>query len=255
MDRKPSNPETDSWIDDRMASLDPAPGWNPDAGRALERLTQPATQPASQWMRLGMTGTILATTVFVLVMLPWQKLWTPEPVATPQTTVAAGQDPVPPPAPSPAQSPAPPQTETVKAEEKPVPEAKPQDALLDLPEREEDLLAYLQALAEKRGIATQQAPQAPPAGVVGVTPPEIAHQVLPEYSDEARKAKITGSVEVLILVRTDGTVQFEKVLKSLGYGLDEKAIEAIKQWRFKPGTKDGKPVDVMISVSLNFGLK
>jgi TonB family protein len=248
-----------------MASLDPAPGWNPDAGRALERLTQPATRPASQWMRLGMTATILGTTVFVLVLLPWQKLWTPEPVATPQTTVAAVQDPAPPPAPSPAQSPAPPQTETVKSLEKPAPEAKQQDALLDLPENKEDLLKYLETLAQSRKaegrfdrieesyrIRPAAAPQGP---LDGVTQPTIAHQVLPEYTDEARKAKITGSVELLIRVRTDGTVQFEKVLKSLGYGLDERAIEAIKQWRFNPGTKDGKPVGVMTSVSLNFDLR
>jgi protein TonB len=250
MDRKPSNPETNSWVDDRMASLDPVPGWNPDAGRAMERLTQPATQPAP-WMRLGMTATILATTVFVLVLLPWQKLWMPEKATTPKVTVAAVQDPAPPP----ASSPAPPQTETVKPLEKPAPEAIPQDVLLDPPENEEELFKYLQSLAEKRGIATQQAPPVPPAGVAGVTPPEIAHKVLPVYTDEARQAKITGYVELQIVVRADGSVQFEKVTKSLGHGLDESAIEAIKQWRFNPGTRDGKPLDVITRVNLNFGLK
>jgi periplasmic protein TonB len=89
----------------------------------------------------------------------------------------------------------------------------------------------------------------------GVSEPRILSQVQPEYSDDARKARMQGTVELLIIVRADGTVQFDSVRKSLGYGLDQKAIEAVKQWKFMPGRKDGRPVPVYVSVLVNFSLR
>jgi TonB family protein len=242
MDRKPFNPESDSWVDDRMASLDPAPGWNPEAGRALERLTQPVTPP-SPWIRLGMTATILATTVFVLVLLPWQKLWTPGPATTLKTTVAAVQEPAPPPAPAPA----PQQTETVKPAEKPAPEAKTQDAS----RAEAELRTYLETLAWSRGAAAQAESAAP----TGITQPTVLNKVIPEYTEEARQAKITGVVELIVTVQTDGSVQFESFKKTLGYGLDEKAREAVEKWTFTPGKKNGVPVATTVGLTISFGLK
>jgi TonB family protein len=260
MDRKPSNPETDSWITDRMASLDPAPGWNPDAEKALSRLTQPANPQASQWMRLGMTATILATTVFVLVLLPWQKLWTPEKATTTaKETVAGGQDP------APAQSPAPPQTESAKPAEKPAPEAEQQDALPDLPNNHEELRKYPETLAQSpktEGTFDRldefykiQAAPAPRARQAGGTEPKIVSQVLPEYTDEARQAKVTGRVDLVITIRTDGSVQFESVKNGLGYGLDEKAREAVEKWKFTPGQKDGVPVPTTVEITVTFSLR
>jgi len=88
-----------------------------------------------------------------------------------------------------------------------------------------------------------------------VSEPRLRNQVPPEYSDDARKARIEGTVELLVVVRPDGTVQFDRVQKSLGFGLDQKAIEAVKQWTFIPARRDGRAVPVWISVIVNFSIR
>lgn len=262
MDHKPSNPDKNSWVDDRMGSLDPSPDWNPDADRALDRLTQRKPSSSPQWMRVAMTATILATTVFVLVLLPWHRLWTPKAEA-PLATVAAqtGTTPSTPPQSekpaekAPAASAPKEPTEAQQAQEA----AKGQrgDALLDLPDNEAELLKYLQELAKTREVSAQAASRlsAETTSQTGVTQPVVVHNVLPEYSDEGRQARIQGTVEMIIIVKADGKVQFERFSKTLGYGLDEKAREAVEQWQFTPGKKDGTPVATMISVSTNFSLR
>jgi len=89
----------------------------------------------------------------------------------------------------------------------------------------------------------------------GVSEPVLLSQIQPEYSDDGRKARIQGTVELLIVVNADGTVKFDNVRKSLGYGLDQKAIEAVKKWKFVAGKKDGKPVATYVSVLVNFSLR
>jgi TonB family protein len=88
----------------------------------------------------------------------------------------------------------------------------------------------------------------------GVTKPELLKKVEPEYSEEARKAKFQGVVVLYIVVDPNGNAVSPRVMKSLGLGLDEKAMEAVKQWKFKPGYKDGKPVAVAATVEVNFRL-
>jgi TonB family protein len=88
----------------------------------------------------------------------------------------------------------------------------------------------------------------------GVSKPELVHKVEPEYSEEARKAKFQGVVVLYIVVDPNGNAINPRVMKSLGLGLDEKAMEAVKQWKFKPGYKDGKPVSVAATVEVNFRL-
>ena len=88
----------------------------------------------------------------------------------------------------------------------------------------------------------------------GVTAPLVLHKVEPEYSEEARKAKYQGTVLLYIEVDPGGRAINIRVQRSLGLGLDEKAIEAVKQWKFKPGYKDGKPVTVAATVEVNFRL-
>jgi protein TonB len=88
----------------------------------------------------------------------------------------------------------------------------------------------------------------------GVSRPELLHKVEPEYSEEARKAKFQGVVVLNLVVDPNGNAVNPKVMKSLGLGLDEKAIEAVKQWKFKPGYKDGKPVAVVATVEVFFRL-
>jgi len=88
----------------------------------------------------------------------------------------------------------------------------------------------------------------------GVAPPQAIYAPDPEYTKEARKAKLQGTVTLGAIVSADGTVRSIKVEKPLGKGLDEKAIEALRQWKFTPATKDGQPVAVAIKVEVNFRL-
>jgi TonB family protein len=89
----------------------------------------------------------------------------------------------------------------------------------------------------------------------GVTPPVIVSRVEPEYTPEARAAKYQGKVVVAAVVHKDGTLTVEQVVQELEYGLTPKAIEALEQWKFKPGTKDGEPVAVSLKIEVNFNLK
>ncbi len=88
----------------------------------------------------------------------------------------------------------------------------------------------------------------------GVSAPAVLYKVDPEYSEQARKAKYQGTVVLNLIVQRDGTVRDVKIIQSLGLGLDEKAIEAVKQWKFRPGAKNGAPVDVIATVEVTFRL-
>jgi protein TonB len=87
-----------------------------------------------------------------------------------------------------------------------------------------------------------------------VTAPQLVSKVDPEYSEQARKSKYQGVVVLNLVVQRDGTVRDIKVVQPLGLGLDEKAIEAVKQWRFRPGMKNGAPVDVAATIEVTFRL-
>ena len=88
----------------------------------------------------------------------------------------------------------------------------------------------------------------------GVTSPVVTFKVEPEYSEEARKAKFQGTVLLYIEVSERGLPQNPRIIRALGMGLDEKAIEAVMKWRFQPGRKDGRPVTVAAQVEVNFRL-
>lgn len=88
----------------------------------------------------------------------------------------------------------------------------------------------------------------------GVSAPRILSDPEPEYSEEARKAKYQGVCVLWLVVGPDGRPRDIRVARSLGLGLDEKAIEAVKNWKFEPALKDGKPVAVQINVEVNFHL-
>lgn len=87
-----------------------------------------------------------------------------------------------------------------------------------------------------------------------VTPPELLKQVDPVYPDEARKARIEGDVVLEAIVDIDGKPVQMRVLQipAKGYGFEESAIEAVKQWKFRPGMRNGKPVPVIFSVIVHF---
>ena len=88
----------------------------------------------------------------------------------------------------------------------------------------------------------------------GVSPPRQIYAPEPEFSEEARKAKYQGVCTLGLIVGTDGRPSNIHVLSALGMGLDEKAIEAVKNWRFEPAMKDGHPVRVEIAVEVDFHL-
>jgi protein TonB len=88
-----------------------------------------------------------------------------------------------------------------------------------------------------------------------ISNPVLITQVLPEYSEEARKARYQGRVVLDTTILADGSVQVVRVIRSIGLGLDEKAIAAVLQWRFKPARIDGKPVPVALNVEVNFNLR
>jgi periplasmic protein TonB len=88
----------------------------------------------------------------------------------------------------------------------------------------------------------------------GVSAPKLIYQPDPEYSEEARKAKFQGTCVLWVVVGPDGKPRDIRVARTLGLGLDEKALEAVKSWRFEPARKDGKPVAVSINVEVDFRL-
>lgn len=91
----------------------------------------------------------------------------------------------------------------------------------------------------------------------GVAAPTVVRSVKPEYTPEALAARIEGTADVEIVVKTDGTVGDAKVTKSLDnvLGLDRQALKAAKEWQFNPGTKDGKAVPVSVTLEMRFTLK
>ena len=88
----------------------------------------------------------------------------------------------------------------------------------------------------------------------GVSAPVLVYKTEPEFSEEARKTKTQGLVTIACVVGPDGRVRDMQVVGPLGMGLDEKAIEALKQWRFDPAKKDGVPVAVKVAIEVDFHL-
>ena len=88
----------------------------------------------------------------------------------------------------------------------------------------------------------------------GVTAPRVIYSPEPEFSEEARKIKLQGVVVLGIVVGADGHPRNLRIERSLGMGLDEKALEAVRTWRFVPGTKDGHPVSVLMNIEVHFNL-
>jgi TonB family protein len=107
--------------------------------------------------------------------------------------------------------------------------------------------------------AEEQGPQDPgsasltPRKVGGaVSAPTLAYQVSPQYTDQAKKAKLNGIVLLSLVVDAQGLPQNVRVVRGVGMGLDEKAIEAVKQYKFKPAMENGEPVPVQLNMEVNF---
>ena len=89
----------------------------------------------------------------------------------------------------------------------------------------------------------------------GVLPPRILREVKAGYTEEARRANVEGAVVLEIVVRRDGSVSDVKLLNGLPHGLNERAIAAVRQWRFAPATRFGQAVDVVVEVEVEFKLR
>jgi len=89
----------------------------------------------------------------------------------------------------------------------------------------------------------------------GINPPSLLREVKPDYTDEGRRRSVEGEVELEIVVRSDGSVGDVTLLRGLGAGLDQRAIDAVRQWRFAPATRQGVAVDVVVQVSVEFRLR
>ena len=112
---------------------------------------------------------------------------------------------------------------------------------------------------EKANVAAVRKPSAASDGVyrmgaAGVTPPSLVHKVEPEYTDEARAAKLTGTEVLYVEIGPDGRAHNPRVVQGLGLGLDENGIDAVSQWQFRPGAKDGQPATVGATIEINWRL-
>ena len=108
------------------------------------------------------------------------------------------------------------------------------------------------------GLLNAQPPQPDTNGAYkvggGVSAPRVQSRSDPEYTVQAKDAKVEGTVLLSVVVGTDGLAHYINVVKGIGNGLDEKAVEAVQKWSFEPGLKDGQPVDVRASIEINFKL-
>lgn len=263
MDNQTDNSEN-TWVDRKMADLVPPGDWYPDSKRAFEqflnRRDRQETQTSPRWIRLSMAAAILASIGLVMALLPWHTLWNPAASSKSRTSESVkAATPAPSVQSQPSAVPSTPQQEQ-KSAEKPGPGESPSGILgpAAKPQFSDDARrAHIQGT-----VAVVQQPAAPekeekPAEKMGpgVTPPRIIGPAPePNYTDEARQAHIQGTVILGVIIRTDGTGKVENVVQGLGYGLDEKAIEAFEKQRFEPGTVDGKPVAVQLQVVVNFRL-
>jgi TonB family protein len=105
----------------------------------------------------------------------------------------------------------------------------------------------------------EPAPSAGPAAAamrVGadVSMPSVLYKIEPHYTEEARQSKYQGTVALYVEVDPSGRARNIRTVRALGLGLDKKAMEAVLQWRFNPGMKDGKPVTVAATIQVNFRL-
>ena len=89
----------------------------------------------------------------------------------------------------------------------------------------------------------------------GISPPQLLKEVRADYTEDARRQGIKGEVVLEIVVRRDGSVGDVRILQGLGGGLNNQAVDAVRQWRFSPAARHGEPVDVIVEVAVEFKLR
>jgi TonB family protein len=93
-----------------------------------------------------------------------------------------------------------------------------------------------------------------PAGGTEVTPPSVVQKVEPEYTAEARVKRVEGVIKLYVEITKEGSAVNIEVLRTLDPGLDAKAVQAVRQWRFRPAKKDGQPVRMTAIIDVDFRL-
>ena len=127
--------------------------------------------------------------------------------------------------------------------------------LLKAQGRVEEAKSYSERAAEARlALAAQQPTSDAPHIGNGIAPPKPVFKPEPEYTDEARAAKYEGTVVLAVEINSEGIAQNIRVIRGLGFGLDQNAIDSVSKWRFQPATKDGVPVTVQANIEVNFRL-
>ena len=107
-------------------------------------------------------------------------------------------------------------------------------------------------IGDGTGGGTGGGPYRPGSGIMA---PTILHEVKPDYTDDARRRGLSGDVVLEIVVKSDGRVGAVRILQGLGAGLDQRAVDAVRQWRFSPARRLGTPVDVLVEVAVEFRLR
>jgi TonB family protein len=100
--------------------------------------------------------------------------------------------------------------------------------------------------------AAQPDPDGPVRTGGPVKPPQVIYSVPPKFTEAARKARFSGNVQVYLWVDEKGNPSHVRVVHGVGMGLDEKAVESVRQFKFKPATQNGKPVKVDLYIDVNF---
>jgi protein TonB len=115
------------------------------------------------------------------------------------------------------------------------------------------LLDSIQSAPERRTLRLANAADYPPLRVGGdVKAPVVINRVEPVYPEAAKQSRISGIVILEVIIDRTGVVKDARVLKPLPFGLDQAAMDAVKQWTFRPGTFKGEPADVIFNLTINF---
>ena len=113
---------------------------------------------------------------------------------------------------------------------------------------------HIAELAPQRSASRRNTAATPARVGNGVTAPTLVSKREPEYSEEARVARIQGTVLLSVVIGADGHPYDATLVRSIGFGLDENALDAVMQWQFQPGTQNGAPVPVTAQIEVNFRL-
>ncbi len=139
----------------------------------------------------------------------------------------------------------------------PIPDPTPDDPE---PVREYEVVAEVPALTESEAAFATFIPGPPPSSTRAVraggdiSEPRRLFHVVPVYTEEARQQRVQGTVILDVRLDRTGSVKDVRVLRPLGHGLTESAVEAVRKWRYEPSRLDGEPVEVMLTVTVTFSL-